>query len=75
MQEVLRRFCLINKEYQRLICIREGCRFAIDLCQIKDYLINIHNISKFIVRQVVRSVSLLTLGSCREGILLDGLEV
>lgn len=74
MQEVLGRFCLINKEFRRLICIGEGCGFAIGPLEMEDHLIDMHDVGKFTARRVARSVSLLVAGGYREGIPADGLE-
>lgn len=74
MQEVLGRFCLINREFGRLICIGEGCGFAMDPCQMEDHLVDMHDVGKFTARRVTRSVSLSMAGAYREGIPSDGLE-
>lgn len=73
MQEVLWRFCLINKEFRRLICVGEGCGFAMGPSEMEDHLIDIHDIGKFTARRVARSVSLSMAGGYREGIPPDGL--
>jgi hypothetical protein len=74
LQEVLKRFCLINKEYKRLICVGEGCGIAMGPSQMEDHLIDMHDVGKFTARRVARSVSLSIAGGCREGIPQDGLE-
>lgn len=74
VQEVMKKFCLVNEEYRRLICVGEGCGFAMEPLQMEEHLIDMHDVGKFTAKRVAVRVGLSIPRGYRVGIPQDGLE-